>query len=147
VRGMEKYIQIKNKGLQPLVLSDRDEIEITKYVFQIAGEDNMKILAYNICRDHVHLILKCEVRDRDNLVRKLKGKSAQLYKTNHHFTGEFHLWAQKYSWLCITNDEQLSNLYEYVTYNRTKHNLTENNELELLIKKMLTPYEELFNEN
>jgi hypothetical protein len=33
---------------------------------------------------------------------------------------------------------------EYITYNRIKHNLPENEKLQPLIEKMLTPYEELF---
>src|SRR5438876_5084638 len=79
---MEKYLQTKNKGLQPLVLNDADEVEVTRQICNITQQDNLKIIAYKICKDHVHLILACETDDRDNIVRKLKGKSTQLFKVN-----------------------------------------------------------------
>ena len=144
---MEKYLQTKNKGLQPLVLNDADEVEVTRQICNITQQDNLKIIAYNICKNHVHLILACETDDRDNIVRKLKGKSTQLFKVNKNINTKFHLWAQKYNWLCITGDDQFSNLYEYVTQNRVKHGLEENRELELIIDEMLTPYDKLFNES
>ena len=69
-----------DKGLQPLVLNISQEIEITKYISQIVKKDDKKLLKYNICKDHVHIILICEEEKRDNIVRKLKGKSTQFYK-------------------------------------------------------------------
>jgi REP element-mobilizing transposase RayT len=140
---MKKYS--KNKGLQPLVLSDEEEIEVTEYINEIVKKDMLKILSYNICKDHIHLILFCNEANRDNIVRKLKGKSAQSFKEKRNINAEFHLWAQKYNWTYVLDEKALQNAYIYVKYNRQKHNLTENKKLENIIANMITPYEQIFN--
>ena len=118
---MRKY----NSGLKPnpIVLSLKQEIDITGYIAQIVIEDKLKIFNYNIYADHLHLILFCQNNKRDNIVRKLKGKSTQLYKNHNKIENEFHLWGQKYNYWAITSDEQLASTYEYIKHNRTKHNL------------------------
>lgn len=134
----------KNKGLQPLVLGVAEEIEITTYIAGIVKEDNLKIAAYNICADHVHLILLSDEKKRDNIVRKLKGQSTQLYKDNRRMKEKFNLWAQKYNYTIILSDDQLTYALDYIRLNRIKHNLPVNYELQKIIKDMITPYEQLF---
>nr|HPI20293.1 N-6 DNA methylase [Candidatus Kapabacteria bacterium] len=50
-----------NKGLQPLVdkreLTVEEEIEITKYLKSIIEEDNLNVIEFNICKDHIHILL------------------------------------------------------------------------------------------
>lgn len=132
-----------NKGLQPLVLDTNGEIEITSYIAKIVKEDKLKLASYNICADYVHLILFCEDTKRDNIVRKLKGKSTQLFKEKRDIKDHFSIWAQKYNFTIILTDEQLSNTMDYIKYNRVKHKLSENAELQKIINEMITPYEKL----
>ena len=126
-----------NKGLQPLVeptwLGEEQEIEITEYIAQIVHEDRLLVLAYNICGDHVHIIIACPEMEKSNIVRKLKGKTTQYYKQRHNIDEEFHLWAQKYSWKLIENDHQMNSTINYIHYNRKKHGLPENRKLETVI--------------
>ncbi|RKY52396.1 MAG: hypothetical protein DRP89_07750, partial [Candidatus Neomarinimicrobiota bacterium] len=135
-----------NKGLpaiaEPTVLNENQEVTVTRSIAEIVREDKLRILAYNICRDHVHLALVCEERDRDNIVRKLKGKSAQKYKETYKIEEEFHLWAQKYSWTLIESEEQLENTVNYIKYNRQKHHLPDNKGLQPLVAKMLTSFDQ-----
>ncbi len=138
---MKKYF--KNKGLQPLVLNIEQEIEITSCISRIVKEDNLKITAYNICADHIHLILFSDESNRDNIVRKLKGKSTQLYKDSRSIKEQFSLWAQKYNYTIILTDEQLANAVDYIKCNRTKHNLSENSELQSIIDEMITSFDDL----
>lgn len=137
-----------NKGLQPLalptLLSIQDEIDITKYIVKISQDDALRILAYNICEDHMHLILVCEETERDNIIGKLKGKSTQLYKQAHRIKSEFHLWAQKYNHSVILNETQLIQTIQYIHNNREKHLLTENKGLQPLVPEMLTPIDKAF---
>ena len=152
--------RMKEYNIQPglaVILSENDEIEITKYISNVAAKDNIKILAYNICKDHLHMILLCEVSQRDSIVQKLKSTSSNRFHKAHPRLlvqgvmtpcskdgRKFHLWQQKYNWTCILNDEQLGALYDYVTNNRRKHNLPESKTLKAAIEKMLTPYDKLF---
>lgn len=78
----------------------------------------------------------------NNIIRKLKGKSAQLHKKQRNFSEPFHLWGQKYNWSQIIDDNMLTNAYEYVKHNRLKHKLSINEELEKIIEEMLSPYSE-----
>ena len=62
---------------QVIWLSEEDEILITKTVVEIIEQDNLNVLAYNICRDHMHLLLVCEEQERDRIVQKIKAKTAR----------------------------------------------------------------------
>jgi REP element-mobilizing transposase RayT len=139
---MRKYNA--DKKLEPTILSLEQEIEITKYISQIVRENKIKIFIYNICCNHVHLLLFCENDKRDNIVRKMKGRSTQLYKNNHDFISEFHLWAQKYNYWTILSENQLTSTYEYIKNNRVKHSLPKSGELERIIEEMITPFDKLF---
>ncbi len=132
------------KRQNPLILNIDEEIEITSGIAHIVHEDNLQILVYNFCKDHIHLILLCHEEEISNIVRKLKGKSTQLYKQNHGIREAFHLWAQKFSCTVIEDEEQLVNSIEYIKYNRLKHSLTRDKKLEQLIESMITKLEEIY---
>ena len=142
---MKKYFlpRPNNKKLNTLVLNTNMELEITSHIKRIVIEDKINLLAYNICHDHIHIILVCEEENREKIIRKLKGKSAQYFKKNHNIKKTFNLWAQKYNSRCIETEEQLASAYDYVINNRMKHGLPENPDLERTIEEMLTPYDEI----
>ncbi|MCL2510888.1 MAG: N-6 DNA methylase [Bacteroidales bacterium] len=54
-----------------------DELVITKTVSEIVKEDNLNVLAYNICRDHLHIVLVCEAEELDKIVGKIKSMTAR----------------------------------------------------------------------
>ncbi|MCX6639751.1 MAG: transposase [bacterium] len=118
------------KGINPLVeptwLDERLEVEISECIAEIVKEYKLRIIAYNICGDHVHIILICSETDRAKIVGILKGKSTFLMKKRKQVTDELHLWAQKYSWTLIESDDQLSNTINYISNNRQKHELPDN---------------------
>ncbi len=117
-RVSERMVEFGVKHGEPLLLDDEQEKEITTYILQITKEDDLRILVYNICRDHIHMILVCEEQERDNIIRKLKGKTTQVYKDNRGIKDEFHLWAQKYSCTVIKDEEQILNAINYIQFNR-----------------------------
>ncbi len=137
-----------NKGLQPLVppleMDAQMELDITQHLTHIIDEDNIRVLALNACRDHIHCLLVCEDSERDNIVRKLKGKTTQLYKKQHNITGEFHLWAQKYHYNKVESDSELLNVIAYIQNNRIKHELPDNKGLQPLVQRVVTPIERAF---
>ena len=96
--------------------------------------------AYNICNDHVHMLLVCEEDKLDNTVRKLKGKCAQKFKEFRSIPKDetFHLWAQKYNKTPITSDEQLYATIKYINNNRQKHELPDiSNGLQPIVQNMI----------
>lgn len=146
-RVSERMVEFGVKHGEPFILDDEKEGELTAYILQIVKEDNLRILAYNICRDHIHMILACEEQKRDNIIRKLKGKTTQVYKDNHGIKDKFHLWAQKYSWTVIKDEEQILNAINYIQFNRAKHKLSDNKGLQPLVAEMLMPLSQAFNQS
>ena len=131
-------IKYRVKRGEPLLLNSDEEVEITQFIRDIVVENGYVLLAYNICSDHVHLILVCEDDKRDAIVGHLKGKTVHLYKQAHGIETTFHLWGQKYGHREIRDDRQLYNTIEYIRYNRRKHNLPVNRRLRPLVLQMLS---------
>ncbi|RLD57743.1 MAG: hypothetical protein DRJ01_13510 [Bacteroidetes bacterium] len=55
------------------------EIIITKAIAEIVKDDKLNVIEYNICGDHMHMLLVCTEDERDRIVGKLKGVSSKKY--------------------------------------------------------------------
>ena len=62
---------------EPVWLSEKDEMIITETIAEIIEEDKLNIPAYNICGDHLHMILVCEEDEMPKIVGKIKAVSAR----------------------------------------------------------------------
>lgn len=62
---------------EPMLLSEEEEIIVTETVSKIVREDKLNLLAYNICFDHMHLLLVCEEEDVPKIVGKIKSMTAR----------------------------------------------------------------------
>ena len=124
-RTSQRIIDYKVKKGEPFWLDEKLEIFITKEIAKIVKEDELNVLAYNICEDHVHMLLVCEPEELSNIVRKLKGRSSQRLKEHLKVPKEekFHLWAQKFDRKPVENEEGLETVRNYIITNREKHNL------------------------
>jgi REP element-mobilizing transposase RayT len=138
---MKKY-QIKLKN--PIYLNIKTRYEITLYLLQIIKEDQLKVLAINVLQNYVHLVLYCLEEDKNNIIRKLKGKTTQLYKYKHLIKNKFHLWQQKYAHKIIIEEKQLSNTIDYVKNNHIKHNISVHKGLQPLVDEALCSVEDLY---
>ncbi|MEX0997380.1 MAG: N-6 DNA methylase [Flavobacteriaceae bacterium] len=58
-------------------LTAEEEVLITQIVAEIVKEDKLNIPAYNICGDHMHLLLVCEEEEQSRIVQKIKAKTAR----------------------------------------------------------------------
>jgi len=158
-----KYAKHSNLSQKPIELTLQDEIEITKYIAEIVKQDALKIIAYNICCDHIHLIIVCEEKKIKSIIQKLKAVSSRKYNIAHNKTRPLsnkdkykikkgvrgktqnHLWAKGFSFAIVESDKKLENVLQYVNNNRIKHNLPRSNELNRVIDKILTPMEDVYN--
>ena len=73
----------ENPLLQAIELTDADEIEITEYIAEIVKKDNLRVLAYNICRDHIHIVIVCDDGELSRIVRKIKSVTARKFNFAH----------------------------------------------------------------
>ena len=62
---------------EPVWLSEEEELIVTEKIAEIVKEDRLNILAYNICGDHLHLVLVCEKDEVPKIMQKIKSMSAR----------------------------------------------------------------------
>ncbi len=104
---------------------------ITNAINEKALKDNIKIIEYNILKDHIHIIILTEKSKLENIVRDFKGYSAFIYFKSKNLTKEGtgrknKLWAKHYNISFITSEENYINAIEYVKNNKIKHQEKEN---------------------
>lgn len=130
-------------------LTDDDEMVIAETVSILAKELQLNIVAFNVCKDHIHIVLVCEEDEIDEIVRKIKGRTAREVNKNNginpvinkDYNNELYnnglepivkestgaksvpLWTQKFGCKAIVDQNQLQNTIAYVKNNREKHNL------------------------
>ncbi len=124
-----KLYKVKSDN-QEIYLNSNQEYDITVILSNIINEWNLQIYAYNICADHIHMVIQCEVDELSIIMRRIKGKSVKLYKDLHNIDSSIHLWGQKYNAIIIENKEQLLHTIKYIKNNRIKHWLVRNKEVE-----------------
>ena len=145
-RTSQRMIEYKVKKGETIWLDEELEMVVANELAAIITEDELNVLNWNICGDHVHMLLVCDPEELANIVRKLKGRSAQKTKEYLKVPKEevFHLWAQKFNRKPIEDEDGLANVFEYIQHNREKHNLPLNKELQLLVSEVCCSYEEAF---
>lgn len=137
-RVSERMISYRVPSGEPVLLTPEQEVEITQSILRTVRHNNITVLAFNCCVDHVHMILVCHPNRRDPLVGRLKSESTNRYKSKHRIKNKFHLWAQKYDYRIIENDDYLFNTIEYVRFNRYWHQLPPNPGLRPVVTQMVT---------
>ena len=71
---------------EPVWLTENEEINITETISEIIEEDKLNIPAYNICGDHLHMILVCEEDELPKIVGKIKAVSARKHNIEKGIT-------------------------------------------------------------
>ena len=139
-KRMEKYkVRERREGsTKPHVIyfTPEDDVQMTQIIADVAKEDQLNILAYNICGDHIHLLLVCAIEEIPAIMQKIKGRTSYFHKRGYkgHYKGlkplekvdgkNKPLWQQKYSPPKeVTTTEQLLNTLKYIQTNRNKHKL------------------------
>ncbi|MCD4794823.1 MAG: Eco57I restriction-modification methylase domain-containing protein [Bacteroidales bacterium] len=90
-RMIDHKVRLKRDGgmrpkAEPIWLDTEDELFVTKHIAEIIKEDNLNVTAYNICGDHVHLLLVCEKEEMSKIVGKIKAVSAREYNIEKGIT-------------------------------------------------------------
>lgn len=135
----------------PLKRSEEELIATT--VEGLVNEFELSIPAFNLCWDHMHLILYCTAEEVPVIMHRIKGRTARECNKLRSSTGKFPskginplgrsvlkdkstpFWSQKYHCKPITSDLYLMNAINYIKNNKIKHGLPENKELEKIISR------------
>lgn len=158
-RTSQRMIDYNVKKGPPLELKLKEEIALTQYIGDVIKEKGYCCTAYNICKDHVHLILVCEAEQLAEQVKTIKGKSSYLFQSNGFKPIGESLWSQKFFaadldvWKLWTadnakgygaNDHYIDRAVHYINHNREKHQLPESKELEKVIAGFVESKEKAF---
>ncbi|MEZ4928879.1 MAG: TaqI-like C-terminal specificity domain-containing protein [Chitinophagales bacterium] len=158
-RTSQRMIDYNVKKGPPLELKLKEEIALTQYIGEVIKEKGYCCMAYNICKDHVHLILVCEEEQLAEQVKTIKGKSSYLFQSNGFKPIGESLWSQKFFaadldvWKLWTadnakgygaNDQYIDRAIHYINHNREKHQLPESKELEKIIAGFVKNKEKSF---
>lgn len=138
-----------------IYFTPEDDELITKTIADVVKQDQLNVLAYNICADHIHLLLVCDIDDIPSIMQKIKSITAN--KVNKTRITREHaplrhaplrkgkkenkpLWQQKYSAPKeVTTEAQLQNTIRYIQNNRSKHELPEHSKaLQNVISSLCT---------
>lgn len=79
-RTSRRMIRLRIKKGPPIELNLAQEIALARIMGGIIRESGFRCLAYNVCKDHVHLILVCTRPALTRQVQKLKAVSSRLIK-------------------------------------------------------------------
>jgi REP element-mobilizing transposase RayT len=142
-RESNRMRQLKIKRGEPVRLMTNEEILFTKLFGGIVAKYGLRLIAYNICCDHIHLVIESEESLIEQTVQMLKSTSAIEF--NRQSKKKYRpFWAQKFNKRDIESEEQLINVIEYVNNNRLKHSLEKDEELERIIAGFIIPWQKFF---
>ncbi|QTD38924.1 transposase [Polaribacter batillariae] len=136
-----------------IYFTEEEELLVAQTISEIVKEDHLKLLAFNICSDHIHLLLVCDIDDISKIMQKIKGRTSFILNKSKGFKplvvgGKKNkpLWQQKYSAPKeITSEIQLNNTIQYIQTNRRKHKLPPHKDiLQDIINKMCCRIEDAF---
>lgn len=165
-RTSSRMVKYRVKKGDPIELNLYEEIALTKIIRDIIIENGYNCLAYNICKDHVHLILVCESGALHGIVQKIKSISSKEFhrldlssRSHDPLDHGNHLWSQKFfhadlqEWEEASmshrpgytyDDDYLGNAIAYIQSNRKKHGLPDSPELRSIIKSFTKDLDEAF---
>ena len=135
-----KVREKRNLGTNPypniVYFTADEELLITETISKIVKEDDLKLLAFNICADHIHLLLVCDIEDVSKIIQKIKAVTSKILNRYRKIAREHAplskqkpIWQQKYSSPKeITSANQLENTVKYIKSNRRKHQLEPHSE-------------------
>nr|WP_321357932.1 N-6 DNA methylase [uncultured Draconibacterium sp.] len=77
-RTSQRMWNLKIEPGEAVWLDGEKEVMVTQAILEIVNEDNLNVLAYNICGDHMHMMLVCEKEELNDIVAKVKGRSSYM---------------------------------------------------------------------
>ncbi|MEN3325008.1 TaqI-like C-terminal specificity domain-containing protein [Mariniflexile soesokkakense] len=161
-RTSERMVKYKarerrDNGTNPypnvIYFTPEGDLLITQTIAEIVKEDSLKVLAYNICADHIHLLLVCEEAEIPGIMQKVKGRTSfvvgrsmevpkglkplgiedktplskeiEPIEIGETTQNEKHkpFWSQKYYTKPVETQAHLATAIAYIEHNRSKHEL------------------------
>ncbi|MBT3209832.1 MAG: N-6 DNA methylase [Bacteroidetes bacterium] len=81
-RMFDNYV----KSGKAVWIDEENEILVSETIADIVKEDKLNVIEYNICGDHIHMLLVCEKDELTKIVGKIKGISGRKYNIANGIT-------------------------------------------------------------
>lgn len=166
-RARERRFDARKPHADVNYMSTKIEELIAITVSEIVNEEKLNIAAFNLCRDHMHILLVCTDDEVPKIMHKIKGRTARVCNKwiahikginpldalddKRTFTklkdGSTPFWTQKYGCNPIKSSEHYWNTVNYIEKNKVKHNLPNNPKLQAIIQCFVKSYEECFKDD
>lgn len=78
-RTSKRMYKLGIRNGPPIHLHLKQEIALTKIIGDIIIESGFHCIAYNICKDHVHLVMVCTPDELTKQIQKIKAVSSKLF--------------------------------------------------------------------
>lgn len=90
--------------------------------------EKYKVLAFNVLKDHVHIVLVCDYSSLSNIIKNIKGNSSFEFnkKTKKSLKGQGSqnkLWAKRFHFRELKDNKQIEKAVNYVENNHFKHDI------------------------
>lgn len=117
---------ITNRGnhKEKIFIDDQDYkmyIHILKNTLEFYKESNYKLISYCLMSNHVHLLIKTNIKDPSYLMRRLNSLYVRYFNQKYNYVG--HLFQERYFSNIITSDYELLEVSKYIHLNPVKANL------------------------
>ncbi|RLA07742.1 MAG: hypothetical protein DRQ51_05150 [Gammaproteobacteria bacterium] len=77
-RYSQRMVDYKVKTGKPIYFTQKEEVVICKTIYDITQKDKLNILAFNVCGDHLHMLLVCEEEEVSKIVGKIKAMTSKI---------------------------------------------------------------------
>jgi REP element-mobilizing transposase RayT/ferritin-like protein len=85
-RYSERMLKYNGSAGESIYLTLEDEILISETLSEIIKSDNLNVPAFNVCKDHLHLLIVCEESQLTRIVGKIKAVSSRKYNIEKGIT-------------------------------------------------------------
>lgn len=97
---------------------DMDRKVFMKYLLEFKNEYDIKVLAYCLMSNHVHILLKDEHDNISNAMKSINIKYSQYFNKRYERCG--HLFQNRYKSEIVESLSYLVNVIDYIHYNPKK---------------------------
>ncbi len=95
----------------PFEFSDKEEVVMSSIIADICQREReklFKVLSYNICVDHVHILITSSEENVKLIANQIKGESAKIFNDYCYVAykkSRRKIWAQKFSQTWIASEK------------------------------------------
>ena len=112
------HIIIRGIGKQILFEDDTDRLYFLKALKKYKDEESIRIFAYCLMENHVHLLIKCEDNSPGLFMKKLEGSYVFYYNHKYERTGT--LFQDRFKSEAVEDEKYLATVLRYILRNPEK---------------------------